>query len=323
MRLTTVAKAIVDRIRAWYRKAPRNQAISDILRGIWYSDVTRAIVDKIWAWDNGPADPRDLRPIFCREAPSNQAISDILQGIWYSEFPDEYQVKTGGLVRHFDFTVDGRVKWVHSVIPDGLRNRSILELGPFEAYNTWQMEKLGAKSIVAIESNNLNFLKCLLVKEITRLQARFLYGDFEQYLQRCEDTYDLVWASGVLYHQTQPLQMIDLVGKVTSKVFVSTHYYHDSIVSDRLKARHFMPERDSAVELRGLRVPLHYRSYRGGKQAVFSGGIEDFSYWITKDDMLEYFHRVGFSKITVRLDDPVATNGPVIQFLAEKEAPTG
>src|SRR3989337_2909652 len=119
---------------------------------------------------------------YCKETPSNQTAIDIFQGAWLSAFPEEYQLNAGR-IRHFDFSVEPRVKWAHSILPSGLNGRSILELGLFEAYNTWQMEQLGAKPVTAIEGNNLNYLKCLIVKEITRMKSRFLFGDFIQYLE--------------------------------------------------------------------------------------------------------------------------------------------
>jgi SAM-dependent methyltransferase len=265
-------------------------------------------------------DLRQLTPVYCREAPSNQTIADILRGAWFAEFPPEYGVITHGTVKHFDFTVDPRVQWVNSVLPNGIKDLSILELGPFEAYNTWQMEQLGSGAIVSIESNNINFIKCLLVKSITGLKAQFLYGDFLPYLRDCEKTYDIVWASGVLYHQTQPLELINHVAKVSRRVFVSTHYYrHDVISQDREKMCHFSPERDTTTIFQGLRVPLHYRSYLGNKRALFAGGSQDFSYWIEKEDMLESFRRAGLTKIDIYKDDLASAFGPALMFLASKE----
>jgi hypothetical protein len=63
----------------------------------------------------------------------------------------------------------------------GVRGRlddmSLLELGPLEGAHTYQLEKLGAKSILAIEANVEAFLKCLITKEITGLQvAKFMLG---------------------------------------------------------------------------------------------------------------------------------------------------
>ena len=50
----------------------------------------------------------------------------------------------------------------------------ILELGPFEAYDSRLFEELGAAEVVAIEGSNINFLKCLVLKQALGLKTCFL-----------------------------------------------------------------------------------------------------------------------------------------------------
>ena len=67
----------------------------------------------------------------------------------------------------------------------GVRDLSILELGPLEGGHTYWLEKMGAKSILALEANTRAFLKCLVVKEVYGLErAKFLCGDFMGFLRR-------------------------------------------------------------------------------------------------------------------------------------------
>ncbi len=215
---------------------------------------------------------------YCREIPSNQSMIDIFNGYWLSAFPEEYQINAGN-IRHFDFAVDPRVQWAAGIIPGGIHDLTVLELGPFEAYNTWQLDKLGARSILSIESNNLNFLKCLIVKEITGLKANFLYGDFLKYLEQCTSSFDIVWASGVLYHQVEPLKLIGLIAKVTNKVFLHTHYYDKEVMARHPDiAANFIPTHDIVAEYLGYRATLHYRSYEKELAAqIFAGGSERYS----------------------------------------------
>lgn len=261
----------------------------------------------------------DLQPIYCEDGPSNQTIADILHGQWYSQFPEQYHVQAGQ-VRHFDFEVDPRVKWVNSILPGGIRGMSILELGPFEAYNTWQFEQLGAQRVVSIEANNINYLKCLLVKEITGLKAKFLHGDFTKYLQSSDERFDIVWASGVLYHQTEPFEFLRLLGAFASKLYIMTHYYDAAIIEASEHLSGFMePRNDKRFTYDGFTAPLHFRSYRHVKGAVFAGGISDYSYWIEKQDLMNYLARAGFDQIRVHLDHPQNPNGPAISLFAEKQ----
>jgi SAM-dependent methyltransferase len=259
-------------------------------------------------------------PVFSRETPSHQTAVDIFSGHWLSAFPEEAGVKAGE-IKHFDFNVEQRVKWAADQLPNGIKDFRILELGPFEAYNTWQMEQLGATSVLAIEGNNQNYLKCLIVKEILGLQARFLYGDFIQYFENSKDSYDMVWASGVLYHQTHPVKLLGQIASCTRRIFLHTHYYReDTIQANAELARNFYPEGDIEETFGGFRAHLHYRSYAFEKwqNKRFSGGLSDHSYWMTQDDIMACLRHFGFQNITVGVDHPQNPNGPALFLLAEK-----
>ena len=251
--------------------------------------------------------------------PDNQAITDVLRGLWYSEFPEGYMVQTGGRTAHFDFAVDPRVKWASEQLQGGLADKRILELGPFEAYNTWQMEQLGATDITVIEANQLNFLKCLLVKEVTRLRARFRVGDFVKYLASCAETYDLIWASGVLYHLVEPINFVRHVSRCTNRVFLSTHYYDEDVIgANNDLLHHFDRDKDSIEEVSGFSAHRYYRDYREVKAPISASGRESYSYWLDKETILGCLRYFGFTRIIPGVDHPLSPNGPAMWFLAEK-----
>lgn len=267
-------------------------------------------------------DLNTIESVYSRECPTNQSMVDIFKGSWTTAFPDEYNIK-GGEKRHYDPSIDWRVTWVNSILPGGIKGLSVLELGPFEAYNTRQLIQSGAKSVVAIEGNNLNFLKCLIVKEIMGMgsNARFLYGDIIAYLESNPGSFDIVWASGVLYHSVEPLKLLALISKVTDKVFIYSHYYDkDAIWANPFLADHYCPEKDITMEYDGYKAPLHYRFYNESKDNFYCGGVEDFSFWMEKKDILGFLDHLGFSEIKFRLDQLDNPHGPVICFLAEKTA---
>ncbi|MGD2091144.1 MAG: DUF1698 domain-containing protein [Candidatus Aminicenantes bacterium] len=264
----------------------------------------------------------EMRDVYCREKPSQQTIADIFKGQWFSSFPDQYHVEAG-TINHFDFSTDPRVQWANQVLDGAIKGARVLELGPYEAYNTWQLEQLGAKEVIAVENNKISYLKCLVVKEITGLNARFLHGDFIPYLEHCtktKESFDMVWASGVLYHQTEPLKLLELVSKLAAKVFIHTHYYDEKIIPDNPDLKvFFSPHRNVVKECSGFEAVLHYKSYRGSNQgALFSGGAHDYCYWLKKEDIFSFLRQLGFTKITIEVDSPDHINGPGICFLAEQ-----
>ena len=117
----------------------------------------------------------DVTAGFEIRSPTHQNSLDIFPGDWFSAFPKASGL-VGGSANTFD---DQRVPWASSVL-GGLGGRSILELGPFEAYNTYQFFQAGAGPIVGIESNRINFIKCLIVKNIFGLNATFLHWRFSK-----------------------------------------------------------------------------------------------------------------------------------------------
>jgi hypothetical protein len=272
--------------------------------------------------------PRDtqikhvIQDVFCHEMPSNQTMVDIFRGEWISSFPPQFHVNAG-TVDHFDLNVDVRVAWVDAQPGNALKGKRIIELGPFEAYNTWQMEQLGAKEIISLEHNKVCFLKCLVVKEMTGMKARFLHGDFLSYLEHCVqagETADVVWASGVLYHQVEPLRLLALISRVTDTVFIHTHYFDEAIIRNNQELSCvFDSRRDERREWNGFSAVLHHKSYvESHSGATFAGGSERFSFWLTKEDLFAFLRHLGFPKITIEVDTPDHANGPGMCFLAEK-----
>ena len=103
---------------------------------------------------------------------------------------------------------------------------SVLELGPLEGGHAYMLEKAGVGSVLSIEANTRAFLKCLISKEIFGLnKCHFLLGDFTEYLNKLDEhiRFDLVFASGVLYHQCRQLkQPIKMSHKYNIKTNKST-----------------------------------------------------------------------------------------------------
>lgn len=258
---------------------------------------------------------------FSTDVPSDQAAVDIFKGLWKSAFPAQSGL-TAGTVPNFE---DARVPWADRVL-GGMRGRSILELGPFEAYNTFQFSQLGATPITAVEGNSTNYLKCLVAKETLGIKASFLHGDIRLFLEQTEQRFDICWASGVLYHQVEPLALLSAIANVCPRVFIWTHFFDERICSDPDRYPNFDPIRDVEKELDGYRCMHYCRSYlfrEGQRPASFSGGNDTFAYWLSKEDILGFLDKVGFSEVTIRgvsVDHPA---GPTLSLAATKADAAG
>lgn len=255
---------------------------------------------------------------FAAAAPSPQQTIDMFPGQWVTAFPDDMHVQAGS-VNHFDQAVDPRVSWVDGVIPDGLAGKSVLELGPFEAYQTALLEWAGTSSVLAVEASRNAYLKCLTVKELLGLQSRFLYGDVHAFLENCDNYFDVVWASGILYHQADPIGFLTRAAAVGNHLFLHTHYFDQERVALTERADRFIPAKDTIVSWHGRDITLHYFDYASDTTAGdFAGGPRAYTNWLTQEDIEFILTELGLTTITYGVDDPGNPAGPAFFLLASR-----
>ena len=193
------------------------------------------------------------------------------------------------------FTEDPRPSFVREVF-GSLEQFAILELGSLEGGHSYQLERLGAKSITAIEANAESFIKSLIVKEALGLKTKFLHGDFLQYLQTVETRYDLIFACGVLYHMRDPLHLLELIAQRTDRVFVWTHYV--SAEGDGQNYDHL------DVEYAGLKCRYYKHPYEADHHQRHYSGLGTYGCYLTKNDILTALKHFGLGNIQIIRDDP-------------------
>lgn len=253
---------------------------------------------------------------YIHSPPSAQNALDVFKGDWWSSLPGQWSSLQAGQLPLFD---DPRIKWAIDNL-GGVEGKSVLELGPLEGGHTYVLEQAGARSIVGIEANTRAFLKCLIVKEVLGLQrSRFHLGDFEAYLRDPGgERFDAVIASGVLYHVRQPVELIHNLAKVTDRVFIWTHYF----IRERLMAIKHMKHRVGAsheAEVAGFRHTLNRYNYGDFLDTTrFAGGSEEYSHWLSREDLLGALRHAGFTEISVGEEEVEHTNGPCINVVARR-----
>jgi hypothetical protein len=248
--------------------------------------------------------------------PTNQNVLDIFKGEWSSRLPDRFGLVTQpGTARLFE---DDRVVWAEQVLGN-FSNWKILELGPLEGGHSYMFQSRNANTVISIEANTRAFLKCLCIKDILHLdKVEFKLGDFMPFLEKDNSKYDMVFASGVLYHMEEPIRLLKLISRVSDKLFIWTHYYDQGVILNRKELRDkFSPV--SSFEYDRVAYEYSTQSYKSALAwAGFCGGSKPVSKWLTRDSIIKALKQFGFEDIQINFDHLDHPNGPAFAICAKK-----
>ena len=263
-------------------------------------------------WPKAPAAPSAF-DIYVSSTPSLQNAVDAVAG-WNTSFPAQYELKAGALATYND----PRILWAIECF-GSLEGRHVLELGPLEGGHTSMLEAAGAR-VDAVEANQRAFMRCLVTKEIFGLtRSKFWLGDFIKALQNWEQRYDMIFASGVLYHLKHPLELVELVASRTDAVYFWTHVVTEESMPRWDPRRLVIAPDVETHQFHGLDVRAYRRTYASAQNNVtFCGGINDEHRWLHRDDLLEALRLVGFTDIRTAHDQPDHPYGPALSIFARK-----
>ena len=244
--------------------------------------------------------------------PSPQTALDIFKGTWISQLPGHYANLEAGKTPLFD---DPRVPDSEKFLGP-IHNKRVLDLGPLEGGQAYVLEKMGARSIVSVEANSILYLKCLVVKEILGMtRTKFLCGDVVEYLKNTEDRFDMCVASGILYHMSDPVELLYLLSLKIDQLLIWTHYF-DEMFTYRNKLPSFKPP--LIVHLHDNAYNYHRQEYGVGFETnVYCGGTYNYSNWMSRDGILIALTAFGYKEINI-IQDGDSVNGPFVLLTASK-----
>jgi Protein of unknown function (DUF1698) len=254
---------------------------------------------------------------YATKPPSAQQTLDLFRGKWASRMPEKLGSVVAGEAALFE---DPRVDWAVgnlSKLGYSLKDCAVLEVGPLEGGHTYGLIRAGAKSVTAVEAHPEAFLKCLVLKELLAMErVNFLYGDAIAFLKSIGHTYDIGFASGFLYHMTNPVEALELLCRRTKALFLWTVYWDGAFNKanpDRLAGSAGVQQSEHS----GFRHTLHRHNYGEGLDyGSFWGGPESFSNWMEKDQILGALSHFGFSRQIVELESN--PNGSALRLVATR-----
>lgn len=252
-------------------------------------------------------------------APSDQNALDLFAGEWSSKPPASRPGLKAGETPLFD---DPRITWAqHRLIEmglvDGVTGRDVLELGPLEGGHTYLLDRLGAKSVTAIEANARAYLKCLIAKETFGMpRARFLLGDCLRYLDTTGRHFDIGVACGILYHLTNPVELLELLSRRCDALFLWTVFHDPEFVAKNPVPGAKFSE-VLALEHRGFKHTVHRFNYGPSLDwKGFCGGGDVFSYWMEKEEIIAALQHFGFTDFRTEVHPNV--HGSALMLAARK-----
>ena len=258
------------------------------------------------------AKDRGILDKYVTDAPSPDAAFKIFDNLWSSNIPG-YGYGKSALFE------DGRIDFFIKSC-GGVTNKRVLELGPLEAGHTYMLSQAGAASITSIESNTTAFLKCLVVQNVFKFEADFVLGDFRPYLDQCTEKFDLVVASGVLYHMLDPVKLLCDMCKVSDSIGLWTHYYDAEVILGREDLKRKFDAQPKLIALNGRNIVSYEQRYLEALQwGGFCGGSAPSSCWLTKDSIAGLLTDLGFA-VEVVGDHADHPNGPAMTLFAQRKA---
>lgn len=265
-----------------------------------------------------PAARNSIFDAYITIAPNPQVALDLFKGEWSSQLPGPYAALQAGPIGLFN---DDRITWALEQL-GGAAGKSVLELGPLEGGHSYMIEQADAAEIIAIEANSRAFLKCLIVKELLGLKrVQFLCGDFIEYLRATPRRFDLIVASGVLYHMRDPAELIELLAQHTDHVFIWTHYYDAAVIKASPVLVPKFPGGRPA-EHAGFKHSLYRQEYQLPPDCSgFCGGSATHSAWMPREEILACVRYFGFDQLQIAFDVPEHPNGPSFAFVASRSTP--
>ncbi len=207
----------------------------------------------------------------------DKKLSEIFSKNWITGFNINGKNYGGELT---NLVGDERIKELKKLYD--FTNKRVLELGPLEGAHTLTLSMLGAKEVVAVEGRLENFIKCCIVKNLFNLnKVKFVYGDVRDYDFSQLGKFDVVVCSGILYHLTDPS---DLIKKLSAypRVLIWTH------IADTV-----YPVGEDKV------VNGYKGKYYIEGNNVQCAGLEPQSLWLYKEELLRLLNDNGFSNVNI------------------------
>lgn len=130
-------------------------------------------------------------------------------------------------------------------IPEDLSGKTVLDIGAWDGWFSFEFERRGAKRVLAIDTyawDRMGGLDCFLAaREHFQSKVEYQRLDVHDLDPRDVGTFDLVFCAGVLYHMRHPLLGLERIKAVTAERLVLETHQLIPAMHERVPVIRFFP----------------------------------------------------------------------------------
>ena len=158
----------------------------------------------------------------------------------------------------------------HLELPDSLEGLSVLDIGAWDGFYSFEAERRGARRVVAYDLSPPDYFGWATASELLGSRVEYRQGSVYDLSTDAVGAFDVVLCLGVFYHLRYPLLALDRIREVCTRyMLLETHFLdHDFILSDGTSTAL------EHIDRRLMTVPL-YRFYPANELN------NDFSNWFS------------------------------------------
>ena len=154
-----------------------------------------------------------------------QRISQLEELGWYHSI----ELNDGQVIQGLQSLDQLRHRLAQFPVPADLRGKRVLDIGAWDGWFSFEMERRGAQ-VVAVDSTQHNNFQ--IAKELLDSKVEYRVADICKLTSDDIGTFDIVLFFGVLYHTRHPLLALENVcGMATDMAFIESHVTDDGDLS--------------------------------------------------------------------------------------------
>ncbi len=175
----------------------------------------------------------------------------------------------------------------------------VLELGSLEGGHSFALSQLNqVAQLVCIEGREINLWRARFMQQLTRsYKPVFLQANLEKFPLSSLGRFDVIFCVGLLYHLPTPWDLLKKLSRLSSKLFIWTHYTDKAEVTAKGYGGRWYEEHGQADPLSGL-----------SKQ----------SFWPTRTELFRMLGHYGYHNIQV-LTETQQNNASAITLTAHMD----